>query len=97
MPWISTEVSERLELDLIDMKKSLNRYTLDEMIIHDDILLRISRGIELERKKIMDQIEDLEANKKYLRDALERLSKNHQIFTEAITKTVKDDRKRQNV
>jgi hypothetical protein len=94
MPCISSEVSKRLELDSIDMKKSLNRYTLDEMIIHDDILLRISRGIEIERRKIMDQIEELESNERFLSNALERLSKNHQIFTEAIAKSTKEERKR---
>jgi len=91
---ISAKTAERLELDSIEIRKDISRYSLDELIIHDDLLFSIEPNILVEIDKIETEIEKLESAKAYLRDSLNTLYSNHLKLRDAIVKQVKEEQKR---
>jgi hypothetical protein len=85
---IKTEVVERLELESIRINKPIRLYTIDEMIIHDNLLTEIKANVSREIKKINEEITELESARGYLQIELERLEDNKVILKNGIVECV---------
>jgi hypothetical protein len=90
MASLSNEAVKRLNLGVIGLKKPIKLYTVEELVIFDNLLIDVDRGIDAEISKINHDLTELESAKDYLKSHKEKLHYDRQMIADAIVNRVKN-------
>jgi hypothetical protein len=88
---IDDETYKRLELDLIDIKKPISQYTIDELTAHHNLLIEVARNLSDEIRAADNEIIEKENRREALVMRAETLRNRRQLAEGMVMKWIKEN------